>query len=114
MQKCTGAFFRFGGDLGRRTFWPRKTGIAFPNLRYEGNRNGSVKNGQLAGFVILSADLTVIDPEDLVTLKVVVTIKEDQVIYSALPLRLADASGNAEAIYGSEYQDDWTAAVFSA
>ena len=39
--------------------------------------------GKLADFVILSDDPTAIDPEVLDTIKVLVTIKEDKVVFTS-------------------------------
>lgn len=46
---------------------------------------GSIEVGKRADFVLLSADPTAIDPETLADLDVLVTIKDDQVIYEAQP-----------------------------
>jgi hypothetical protein len=39
--------------------------------------------GKLADFVILSDDPTAVDPETLADLKVLVTVKEDKIVYDA-------------------------------
>ena len=43
---------------------------------------GTIEEGKLADFVILSDDPTAIDPEALDKLKVLMTIKEGNVIYA--------------------------------
>jgi predicted amidohydrolase YtcJ len=60
--------------LKAMTIWP-----AWQHFE-EGNK-GSIEEGKLADFVILSADPTAVDPESLDQLNVQFTIKEDQVIY---------------------------------
>ena len=62
--------------LKAMTIWP-----AYQH--FEEDDKGSIEVGKLADFVILSADPTAIDPEDLDTLEVKVTIKDDAVIYDA-------------------------------
>ena len=52
---------------------------------FEEDRKGSLAPGKLADLVVLSGDPTAIDPERLDTLRVVQTIKEDRVIYQAVP-----------------------------
>jgi predicted amidohydrolase YtcJ len=52
---------------------------------FEEKDKGSIEVGKLADFVILSDDPTKIDPEVIDTLEVMVTIKEDKVIYSQSP-----------------------------
>ena len=64
--------------LKAMTIWP-----AYQH--FEEDTKGSIEVGKLADFVILSDDPTAIDPEDLDSLKVLVTIKENEVIYSAIP-----------------------------
>ncbi|MEY8099771.1 amidohydrolase [Falsihalocynthiibacter sp. S25ZX9] len=62
--------------LKAMTIWPAWQ-------HFEEDKKGSLEVGKLADFVILSNDPTVIDPEDLDTLSVLVTIKEDKVIFEA-------------------------------
>ncbi|MFY0616619.1 amidohydrolase [Shimia sp.] len=62
--------------LKAMTLWP-----AYQH--FEEDNKGSIEVGKIADFVILSDDPTAIDPETLATLKVQVTIKEDQAIYRA-------------------------------
>lgn len=64
--------------LKAMTIWP-----AYQH--FEEDSKGSIEVGKLADFVVLSDDPTAIDPEDLDTLKVMITIKENEVIYSAIP-----------------------------
>lgn len=69
--------------LKAMTIWP-----AFQH--FEEDQKGTIEVGKLADFVILSDDPTAIDPENLDTLEVLRTIKEDKVIYEAGPLRRGD------------------------
>ena len=62
--------------LKAMTIWPAWQ-------HFEEADKGSIEVGKLADFVILSEDPTVVDPEDLDTIEVRVTIKEDRVIYQA-------------------------------
>jgi predicted amidohydrolase YtcJ len=50
---------------------------------FEENDKGSIEAGKIADFVILSDDPTAVDPETLAEIDVLVTIKEDEVIYDA-------------------------------
>jgi len=60
--------------LKAMTIWPAWQ-------HFEEDKKGSLEVGKLADFVILSNDPTAIDPEDLDTLSVLATIKEDKVIF---------------------------------
>ncbi|SDB30513.1 hypothetical protein SAMN02982931_02315 [Bauldia litoralis] len=62
--------------LKAMTIWP-----AYQH--FEEDRKGSIEVGKLADFVILSDDPTAVDPETLADLQVLVTIKDDTVIYEA-------------------------------
>ena len=62
--------------LKAMTIWPAWQ-------HFEENEKGSIEPGKLADFVILSANPVAVDPETLADLKVLVTIKEDAVIYQA-------------------------------
>ncbi len=62
--------------LKAMTLWP-----AYQH--FEEHNKGSIAVGKLADFVLLSGDPTAIDPEQLDTLRVQATIKEDEVIYRA-------------------------------
>lgn len=62
--------------LKSMTIWPAWQ-------HYESDLKGSIEVGKLADFVVLSDDPTAVDPEILDTLKVMTTIKEDEVIYTA-------------------------------
>ncbi|ADN76317.1 Amidohydrolase 3 [Ferrimonas balearica DSM 9799] len=62
--------------LKAMTLWPAWQ-------HFEENEKGSLEPGKLADLVVLSADPTAVDPETLDQLTVVMTIKEDQVIYQA-------------------------------
>jgi predicted amidohydrolase YtcJ len=62
--------------LKAMTIWPAWQ-------HFEENVKGSIERGKIADFVILSANPTAVDPETLADLKVLVTIKEDRVIYEA-------------------------------
>lgn len=59
---------------------------------FEEDRKGTIEVGKLADFVILSADPTAVDPETLADLDVLVTIKEDKIIYEAAGSRHRTAS----------------------
>lgn len=48
---------------------------------FEEDRKGSIEVGKIADFVVLSEDPTAIDPETLDTIKIIATIKDDEVIY---------------------------------
>jgi predicted amidohydrolase YtcJ len=50
---------------------------------FEEDDKGSIEVGKLADFVLLSEDPTAVDPETLDQLRVMATIKEDEVIYEA-------------------------------
>ncbi len=63
--------------LKSMTIWPAWQ-------HFEEDRKGSIEAGKLADFVILSDDPTSVDPETLVDLDVVVTIKEDEVVFDAM------------------------------
>lgn len=60
--------------LKAMTIWPAWQ-------HFEEDRKGSIEVGKLADFVILSADPTAVDPENLDQLRVQFTIKEDVVVY---------------------------------
>ena len=49
---------------------------------FEADSKGSIEEGKLADFVILSNDPTAVDPETLDTLKVLMTIKEGAVVFA--------------------------------
>lgn len=50
---------------------------------FEENDKGSIEVGKVADFVMLSDDPTAVDPESLADLQVLVTVKDDKVIYEA-------------------------------
>ncbi|CUK20105.1 Cytosine deaminase-dependent hydrolases [Ruegeria denitrificans] len=56
--------------LKAMTIWPAWQ-------HFEEDRKGSIEVGKLADFVLLSGDPTAIDPEELDTLRVMATIKEN-------------------------------------
>jgi predicted amidohydrolase YtcJ len=62
--------------LKAMTIWPAWQ-------HFEEDRKGSLEVGKLADFVILSDDPTSVDPETLADLKVLVTVKEDEIVYDA-------------------------------
>ena len=62
--------------LKAMTIWPAWQ-------HFEENVKGSIERGKIADFVILSANPAAVDPETLADLEVLVTIKEDRVIYEA-------------------------------
>ena len=64
--------------LKAMTIWPAWQ-------HFEEATKGSLAPGKLADLVILSDDPTAIDPETLDTLRVMATIKEDELIYEAGP-----------------------------
>jgi len=62
--------------LKAMTIWPAWQ-------HFEEDRKGSLVPGKLADLVMLSGDPTAIDPEQLDTLRVLRTIKQDRVVYQA-------------------------------
>jgi len=60
--------------LKAMTLWPAWQ-------HFEEDQKGSIEEGKLADFVILSEDPTAVDPEGLDQLRVLFTIKEDVVVY---------------------------------
>lgn len=62
--------------LKAMTIWPAWQ-------HFEEDHKGSIETGKLADFVILSKDPTAINPEDLDTIRVLASIKEDKMIYEA-------------------------------
>ncbi|NIZ10046.1 amidohydrolase [Pseudooceanicola sp. HF7] len=62
--------------LKAMTIWPAWQ-------QFEEDDKGSIETGKMADFVILSDDPTAVDPEALAQLRVMTTIKEDQVIHEA-------------------------------
>jgi len=60
--------------LKAMTIWPAWQ-------HFEEDRKGSIEQGKLADFVILSDDPTAIDPESLAGIRVLFTIKEDEVVH---------------------------------
>lgn len=62
--------------LKAMTIWPAWQ-------HFEEDEKGSIEPGKLADFVLLSDDPTAVDPETLADLDVLVTVKEDEVIYRA-------------------------------
>lgn len=62
--------------LKAMTIWPAWQ-------QFEEDDKGSIETGKMADFVILSDDPTAVDPETLAQLRVMTTIKEDQVIHEA-------------------------------
>ena len=61
--------------LKAMTIWPAWQ-------HFEADSKGSIEEGKLADFVILSNDPTAVDPETLDTLKVLMTIKEGAVVFA--------------------------------
>ena len=61
--------------LKAMTIWPAWQ-------HFEEDKKGSIEAGKLADLIILSKDPTAIDPENLDTIKVLTTIKEDTVIFT--------------------------------
>jgi predicted amidohydrolase YtcJ len=62
--------------LKAMTIWPAWQ-------HFEEDDKGSIESGKMADFVILSADPTVVDPETLAELEVLVTVKSDNIIFDA-------------------------------
>lgn len=62
--------------LKAMTIWPAWQ-------HFEEDDKGSIEVGKIADFVVLSDDPTAVDPETLADLRVLVTVKEDKVIYEA-------------------------------
>ncbi len=79
--------------LKAMTIWPAWQ-------HFEEDDKGSIEVGKIADFVILSADPTAVDPETLADLRVLVTVKDDDVIYEA------QAGGTAEHLQYSPFSND--------
>ena len=62
--------------LKAMTIWPAWQ-------HFEEADKGSIEVGKLADFVVLSDDPTAVDPESLADLTVLVTVKNDEIIYEA-------------------------------
>lgn len=62
--------------LKAMTIWPAWQ-------HFEEKHKGSIEVGKLADFVILSENPTAVDPEKLAEIDVLVTVKEDKVIFKA-------------------------------
>ena len=62
--------------LKAMTIWPAWQ-------HFEENDKGSIEIGKLADFVILSDNPMTVDPDELAELQVLVTIKDDEVVYDA-------------------------------
>ncbi len=62
--------------LKAMTIWP-----AYQH--FEEHEKGSIAAGKRADFVVLSADPTAVDPESLDSLRVLVTIKDNEIVYDA-------------------------------
>ena len=62
--------------LKAMTLWPAWQ-------HFEEADKGSIEVGKLADFVLLSSDPTAVDPETLADIRILETIKEDEVIYRA-------------------------------
>jgi len=62
--------------LKAMTIWPAWQ-------HFEEDDKGSIEVGKIADFVILSEDPTAVEPETLADLKVLVTVKDDKVVYEA-------------------------------
>jgi len=79
--------------LKAMTIWPAWQ-------HFEESSKGSIEPGKLADFVVLSANPVAVDPETLADLEVLVTIKEDAVIYEAV--EGADRGGLAQAALAAD------------
>lgn len=79
--------------LKAMTIWPAWQ-------HFEEDDKGSIEVGKIADFVILSADPTAVDPETLADLRVLVTVKDDDVIYEA------QAGGTAEHLQYLPFSND--------
>lgn len=62
--------------LKAMTLWPAWQ-------HFEEDEKGSIEVGKVADFVILSDDPTAVDPETLADLDVVMTVKQDRIVYQA-------------------------------
>ena len=62
--------------LKAMTIWPAWQ-------HFEEDDKGSIEVGKIADFVVLSDDPTAVDPETLADLRVLVTVKDDKVVYEA-------------------------------
>ncbi|WP_432695999.1 amidohydrolase [Marinobacterium sp. YM272] len=81
--------------LKAMTIWPAWQ-------QFEENSKGSIEKGKVADFVILSADPTVIDPETLDQLQVLMTIKAGKVVYQAETGLAATALGRPPLVADQE------------
>jgi predicted amidohydrolase YtcJ len=73
-----------GPDERVDTLTALKAMTIWPAVQYfEETSKGTIEPGKLADFVVLSANPLAVKPEELITLKVVETIKEGKSVYKA-------------------------------
>ena len=81
--------------LKAMTIWPAWQ-------HFEEHEKGSIEVGKLADFVILSDDPTAVAPETLADLDVLVTVKEDRVVFDATAQTGQVALANAGLMSGPD------------
>ncbi len=81
--------------LKAMTIWPAWQ-------HFEEHEKGSIEVGKLADFVILSDDPTAVAPETLADLDVLVTVKEDRVVFDAMAQTGQVALANAGLMSGPD------------
>ncbi|MGX9978700.1 amidohydrolase [Methylobacterium fujisawaense] len=84
VTRVTRSGYVLGPEERVNTLTALKAMTIWPAVQYfEEASKGTIEPGKLADFVILSADPLTVSPEDLITLKVVETIKEGKSVYKA-------------------------------
>ncbi|MFH6781095.1 MULTISPECIES: amidohydrolase [Methylobacterium] len=84
VTRATRSGYVLGPEERVDTLTALKAMTIWPAVQYfEEASKGTIEPGKLADFVILSADPLAVKPEELITLKVVETIKEGRSVYKA-------------------------------
>jgi predicted amidohydrolase YtcJ len=85
VTRVTRSGYVLGPDERVDTLTALKAMTIWPAVQYfEEGSKGTIEPGKLADFVILSANPLAVKPEELITLKVVETIKEGKSVYRAI------------------------------